>query len=80
MLIDIPCKIGDEVYAIRMFKGKRQVKKGIVTDMHFLSDRGRYEMKLVIVVGYICRGCWGERVFGSYEEALEAAKGECGDG
>lgn len=75
MLIDIPCKLGDEVWAIRSYKDGKRIKKGIVTDMHFLSDPCRYEMKLVIVVGHICRGLWGERVFGTYEEAMAALKG-----
>jgi len=74
MLIDIPCKIGDEVYAIRKFKGEKRIKKGIVTDMHFLSHPGLYEMKLVIVVGFVCRGGWDEVVFGSYEDAMAALK------
>lgn len=74
MLIDIPCKIGDEVYAIRNFKGEKRIKKGIVTKMFFTSHQGFYEMKLVIVVGFVCRGGWGEVVFGSYEDAMAALK------
>lgn len=69
MLIDIPCKIGDPVYAIRNFKGEKRIKCGIVSEMYFISWPGVYEMKLVINVSHICRGCWGETVFGTYEEA-----------
>lgn len=79
MLIDIPCKIGDDVYAIRNFKGTKMVKKGIVTEMFFISHLGCYEMRLVIVVGHICRGCWNEQIFGSYEDALSALEGESGN-
>lgn len=74
MLVDIPCKIGDEVYAIWNFKGARRIKKGTVLEMFFVSDPGLYEMKLVIAVGHVCRGCWGEKVFGSHEDALAALK------
>ena len=79
MLIDIPCKIGDEVYAIRNFRGENRIKKGICTQIFFMSYPGFYEMKLVIVVGNLCRGCWGEKVFGTYEDALTALKGAGGD-
>lgn len=74
MLIDIPCKIGDTVYAIRNYKGEKRIKMGIVTEMFFISYQGLYDMRLVIVVGHICRGCWGEKVFGTYEEALTVLK------
>ena len=79
MQIDIPCKIGDVVYAIRNFSGTKRVMRGVVTEMFFISHEGFYEMRLVIVVGHICRGCWGERIFGSYEDALSALEGESGN-
>lgn len=76
MLVDVPCKIGDEVWAIRNYRGARQAKKGIVTEMQFVQWPGMDDMRLLIVVCYVGRGFWGERVFGSYDEALAALKGE----
>lgn len=63
----IPCKIGDEVWAIRNYNGVKHPQKGFVSDMLFTRD-----MKLQIVVKHIARGEWGKAVFATYEEAAEA--------
>lgn len=67
-LVDkLPCKIGDEVWCIRKYKGTESVKKGVVNEMFF-----RYDMELAIVVHHLVRGIWGETVFGTKEEAEKA--------
>lgn len=79
MLIDIPCKIGDEAWAVRNFSGQKRIRKGIVTEMFFISHEGLYDMRLVVVVGHISRGHWGKQIFGTYEEALAALEGGATD-
>lgn len=65
MNIDIPCKIGDEVYAIRHYRnGIHHIQKGVVNEMFFTPD-----MKLCITVKHIARGEWGEVVFATRKEA-----------
>lgn len=72
--VPVPCKIGDEVYGIRNYKGKAVVQKGFVGEMFFRKD-----MKLMIVVKFVCRGGWLENVFPTYE-AAESAMRKDGDG
>lgn len=68
-LIELPCKIGDTVYGIRRYQGVGKVQSGIVSEMYF-SQKNR----LIIVIKYVCRGYWGENIFGSQEEAEAALK------
>lgn len=68
--VEVPCRIGDRVWAIRSFKGVKHPQDGIVSDMIFTKD-----MKLHIVVKYVARGEWGKTVFATCEEA-QAAIGE----
>lgn len=65
--VEVPCKIGDFVWAIRNFKGKKHPQRGIVSDMYFLKD-----MSLQIVVKYVARGKWGETIFATDKEAYVA--------
>ena len=65
--VEVPCKIGDFVWAIRNFKGKKHPQRGIVSDMYFLKD-----MSLQIVVKYVARGKWGETVFATDKDAYAA--------
>lgn len=65
--VEVPCKIGDFVWAIRSFKGHKQPQRGIVGDMFFTKD-----MKLMIVVKYVARGEWGKTVFATDKEAYAA--------
>ena len=67
-LITLPCKIGDTVYGIRRYQD-RIVKSGTVSEMYFNQN-----MKLVIVIKNLCRGSWGENIFGTKEEAEAALK------
>lgn len=67
--LNLPCKIGDRVYAVRNYKSKPVAQEGIVSDMFFTSD-----MRLCIVVRGICRGCWGETIFADKESAEKSIK------
>lgn len=62
--VEVPCKIGDFVWAIRNIKGKKHPQRGIVSDMYFTKN-----MKLQIVVKYVARGEWGKTVFATDKEA-----------
>lgn len=64
MIIDVPCRMGDEVWAIRNFQGQLKAVKTHVSQMVFLDD-----MRIMIVARGICRGLWGERIFATQEEA-----------
>ena len=61
---ELPCRIGDRVWAIRNYKGFLNPKEGIVSQM-FFSDN----MDLVICVKFEARGLWGKTVFATKEEA-----------
>ena len=65
--VELPCKIGDWVWAIRSYHGKKHPKRGIVSDMYFSQD-----MRLQIVVKHIARGEWGKTVFATDKEAYAA--------
>ena len=67
-LITLPCKIGDTVYGVRRYRD-RIVKSGIVSEMYFNQN-----MELIIVIKNLCRGFWGENIFGTKEEAEAALK------
>lgn len=68
-LIELPCKIGDTVYGIRRYHNERKVQSGIVSEMYFTREN-----RLIIVIKHVCRGYWGENIFGSFEEAKAALK------
>lgn len=68
-LVELPCKIGDIVCGIRRYQGVRKVQSGVVSEMYF-SQKNR----LIIVIKHVCRGYWGENIFGSFEEAEAALK------
>lgn len=66
---EVPCKIGDFVWAIRKYHGAPHPQQGKVSEMYFTK-----EMRLQIVVSHIARGYWGETIFATYEEAEKAIK------
>ena len=66
----LPCHVGDTVYALRQWHGTWVVHPGIVSEMVF--QNGENDMELVIAVRGICRSLWGDRVFGTQEEAERA--------
>lgn len=67
MTREIPCKIGDKVYAIRNYKGAPSIMSGKVSEMFFVGK----EMELCIVVYHIVRGYWGKDIFDTYDKAEE---------
>ena len=62
-----PCRIGQDMWCIRNFKGVQHPTKGEVSEMYFTA-----QMKLMIVVKCVGRGEYGKTVFPTKEEA-EAA-------
>ena len=72
--IELPCRIGDKVWAIQNHFGTRRITPGKVSEMFYVGE----EMKLCIVVKNIVRGTWGEDVFLTREAALEAFEEEGG--
>lgn len=69
MILDIPCKIGDTVYAIRNYHSAKKIVSGKVSEMYFIDG-----MRLCIVVRGVCRGQWGKTVFATQEEAERSQK------
>ena len=65
--VELPCKIGDVVWAIRDYMGHPKVFQGIVSEMFFAQD-----MRLCIVVRFTARGEWGKVVFATEQDALAA--------
>lgn len=66
--MEIPCRIGDNVWAIRYYHNIKKAVCGKVSEMYFVGP----EMRLCIVVHGVSRGYWGNTIFGSESEALEA--------
>lgn len=64
--VEIPCKIGDEVWGIKKFNHGVKVCKGTVYQMYIIED-----MKLSIVVKGVGCGEWGRNIFATKEEAEE---------
>ena len=62
--VEIPCKIGDEVWGIKKFNHGTKVVKGTVYQMYIVED-----MKLSIVVKGVGCGEWGSNIFATKEEA-----------
>ena len=71
--IELPCKIGDTVWFAKQYKCHRHPRQGVVSEMYFVKEGD--EMFLHVVVKSIGRGKWGERVFGTCEEAQAAIDG-----
>lgn len=64
----LPCKIGDEVWGFRYFRGGRKIPmKGRVSEMYY-----SHSMALYVRVKDVCYGEWGKMVFAN-REAAEAA-------
>lgn len=62
----LPCKVGDEVWAIRTFNNGRQVpQKGKVSEIYFIDE----SMRPCIVVKGITRGFFGDKIFATEEDA-----------
>ena len=70
MILDIPCKIGDTVWAIRTCYNTKKVMPGKVSEIYFVGE----EMRLCIVVHNIARGTWMKEVFPTQEDAEKRLK------
>ena len=64
-VVPLPCKVGDEVWAIRQYRHIKIPVKGKVSEMYYIDE----SMTLCIVVKGVCRGEWGKAVFPTYEAA-----------
>ena len=64
MIIELPCKVGDEVWALKRCNSAYIPYQTIVSQMYFGDD-----MRLCIVAKNIARGEWGKAVFATQEEA-----------
>lgn len=60
----IPCKCGDALWGIKVYKGYLMPKQGFVREIYFARD-----MTLIIVLEHICRGELGKKIFRTKEEA-----------
>ncbi len=65
--MEVPCKMGDEVWGLKKYRGRQLPKQGIVCQMYFGDD-----MRLCISVKNVCRGEWGKNVFATEAEAQAA--------
>jgi hypothetical protein len=63
-----PCCIGDIMWCIRNQSGKWTAQSGIVNEMFYTSD-----MKLMIVVKYVGRGHYGDKIFSTLAECQAKA-------
>lgn len=68
--MNLPCKIGDRVFVLRRYGGKRyRPVEGVVSAMFYDN-----EMQLRITVKSLrYAGMWGETVFATREEAERCA-------
>ena len=68
----LPCKVGDEVWAIRPYRHTKVPVKGKVTEMYYIDE----SMRLCIVVKGVSRGEWGKMIFPDFESADKYLRGE----
>ena len=66
-IYNIPCKCGEELWGIKVYKGYLMAKRGTVREIYFTKD-----MAIMVVVEHICRGEFGKKVFRTQEEAEQA--------
>lgn len=65
-VIELPCKIGDTVFAIRRTRGGKRIFKTYVSEMYF-----DFHMNLIVVARRVCRGEIGKDIFLNFQEAHE---------
>lgn len=70
--LKLPCKVGDEVWAIRPYRHTKVPVKGKVTEMYYIDE----SMRLCIVVKGVSRGEWGKMIFPDFESADKYLRGE----
>ena len=66
-VVHLPCKVGDTLWGIKVYKNFLVAKKGTVREMYFTKD-----MKLAIGLYGVCRGEFGKKVFRTKEETEQA--------
>ena len=67
MKIDIPCRVGDTVWAIFKGGGNKRPLQGKVRQIYFSGK----DMVPAIRVNKICTGHWGKDVFLTEQEAWD---------
>lgn len=67
--VSVPAKIGDTAWCIRRHNGGIGAKCGIISDIRFDEN-----MELVFTVKYVGRGKWGEKIFPTYDAAMEVLR------
>lgn len=65
--VTVHCNIGDQAWCIRKHTGGVTAMAGIVSNIRFDEN-----MELVYTVKFIGQGKWGDRIFPTYEAAMEA--------
>lgn len=70
-IIELPCKIGDEVWCIKKYNGVPTARRGKVSQMFFLDD-----MRLSITIKGYVRGEWGKTIFATQEETQKKIESE----
>ena len=68
MTVTLPCKIGDMMWCIKNQAGIYTAQQGIVSEIFFRSD-----MELIIVVKYVGRGVYGDKIFSTQKACKEKA-------
>lgn len=63
-----PCAIGDTMWCIKNQSGKMTAQSGIVNEMFYTTD-----MRLMIVVKYVGRGSYGDKIFSDRESCQKRA-------
>lgn len=65
--VELPCKVGDEVWCIKRYSRGYQVVNGRVNELYFTEG-----MQLGISVYHVTKGQWGKKIFATRKEAEEA--------
>lgn len=62
--VNLPCKVGDEVWTYKTHRYTKVACKGKVTEIYFIDE----SMQPCIVVKGVTRGAWGEKIFATKED------------
>lgn len=69
---ELPCKVGDTVWFIRVYgRGSKVAKPGVVTEIYFTEN-----MRIGVMAKHHGIGEWGSTVFATEAEALRALEDE----
>lgn len=64
MTVNLPCKIGDNCWAVKRTQAGKRIFQTVVSEMYF-----DFHMNLIVVGRRVCRGKVGESIFMSFQEA-----------